>query len=97
MKNNVVKVRVKLFGGLQEAFQEREGKIELERASNIRGLLGLLCNSYERRQKIFDQSGQIRSDVNILKNGRNIYFLDGIQTELKEGDIIAIFPPIFGG
>jgi len=97
MKNNVAKVKVKLFGDLQEAFQEREGEIELERAPNIRGLLDLLCNSYERRQKIFDQSGQIRSDINILKNGRNIYFLDGIQTELKKGDTIAIFPPIFGG
>lgn len=97
MKNNVAKVKVKLFGGLQEAFQEREREIELERASNIQELLDLLCNSYERRQKIFDQSGRIRSDINILKNGRNIYFLDGIQTELKEGDTIAIFPPAVGG
>lgn len=97
MKNNVAKIKVKLFGDLQEAFQEREGEIELERAPNIRGLLDLLCNSYERRQKIFDQPGQIRSDVNILKNGRNIYFLDGIQTELEEGDTIAIFPHVFGG
>lgn len=97
MKTNVAKVKVKLFGDLPGVFQEREVEIELERGSNIRGLLDLLCNSYERRQKIFDQSGQIRSDINILKNGRNICFLDGIQTELREGDTIAIFPPIFGG
>lgn len=97
MKNNIAKVKVKLYGDLPEVFQEREGEIDLERAPNIQGLLDLLCNSYERRQKIFDQSGQIRSDINIFKNGRNINFLDGIQTELKEGDTIAILPSLFGG
>jgi len=97
MKANIPKVKVKFFASMSDVFQEKEREIELERASNIRELLEFLCNTYERRQRIFDQSGQVRSDVTILKNGRHIYFLDGIQTELKEGDTISIFPPVYGG
>ena len=94
---NIPKVKVKLFAGIRDVFQEKEKEIELERAFNVLELLDLLCNTYERRQRIFDQSDQIRADVTILKNGRNIHFLDGIRTELKEGDTIAIFPPVCGG
>lgn len=97
MKASIPKVKVKFFLSIREVFQEKEREIELERASNIRELLDLLCNTYEQRQRIFDQSGQIRADVTILKNGRHIYFLDGIQTKLKEGDTIAMFPPVYGG
>jgi len=97
MEVNIPKIEVKFFASMSDVFQEKEREIELEKASNIRELLEFLCNTYERRQRIFDQSGQLRSDVTILKNGRHIYFLDGIQTELKEGDTIAIFPPVYGG
>jgi len=97
MEVNIPKIKVKFFASMSDVFQEKEREIELKKASNIRELLEFLCNTYERRQRIFDQSGQIRSDVTILKNGRHIYFLDGIQTELKEGDTIAIFPPVYGG
>jgi len=97
MKPDSPQVKIEFYASMREVFQEKEREIELERASNIRELLEFLCNTYERRQRIFDQSGQIRSDVTILKNGRHIYFLDGIQTELKEGDTIAIFPPVYGG
>lgn len=97
MKANTPKVKVKLFAGIREVFQKKEREIELERASNIQELLDLLCNTYEQRQKIFDQSGQIRAEVTILKNGRHIYYEDGIRTGLKDGDTIAIFPPVHGG
>jgi molybdopterin converting factor small subunit len=32
-----------------------------------------------------------------LLNGRNIYFLEGLQTELKDGDQIFIRPAAAGG
>jgi len=97
MEVNIPKIEVKFFASMSDVFQEKEREIELEKASNIRELLEFLCNTYERRQRIFDQSGQIRADVTMLRNGRHIYFLDGIETELKDGDTIAIFPPIYGG
>lgn len=97
MKADIPKVKVQLFVDIREVFQAKEIEIELESARNVGDLLDLLCNTHERRQRIFDQSGQVRSDVTIFKEGRDIYFLDGVQTELKEGDTIAIFPLICGG
>jgi molybdopterin synthase sulfur carrier subunit len=97
MKHNILKVKVMFFANIREVFQENEVEIELERESSIRDFLGLLCNTHERRQRIFDQFGHIREDLWILKNGRQIQFLDGLQTKLTGGDTVSIFPPVYGG
>lgn len=40
-----------------------------------------------------DESPKVR----ILVNGRDIDFLNGPETELKDGDTVVLFPPIAGG
>jgi len=40
---------------------------------------------------------EIKSGVTVMLNGRNVRFLDGLDTELEEGDTVAIFPPVGGG
>jgi molybdopterin converting factor small subunit len=46
---------------------------------------------------ILDDRGELKPLVNILKGGRPIRFLEGLDTELADGDVIAIFPPLAGG
>jgi molybdopterin converting factor small subunit len=46
---------------------------------------------------LFSAPDTFRDFVNILKNGRNIYFLAGLDTPLDDGDIITLFPPAAGG
>ncbi len=92
-----MKVKVMFFAPFRELFGANEREIELEGASDVQELLNILCDSDERREKVFDQFGELRPYVMILKNGRPIQTLDGIRTELEEGDEIAIFPPVSGG
>ncbi|MCS7132415.1 MAG: MoaD family protein [Nitrososphaeria archaeon] len=42
-------------------------------------------------------SGELDPNVKILVNGREIIYLDGIKTRLKDGDIVAFIPPVGGG
>jgi len=92
-----MKIKVMFFAPFRGLFGADESEIELKSAANVQELLSLLCNSYERREKIFDQSGELRPYIMIFKNGQPIQMLDGIQTELEEGDEIAILPPVSGG
>jgi len=43
------------------------------------------------------EDGKLRSDIVIMINGRNIYFLDGLNTKLKNGDEVLIMPIVVGG
>jgi len=88
---------VKFFATFRELFGSQEKEVELESGANIQDLLNLLCDSRQCRQRIFDHSGELRSYIKILKEGRFIEFLDGVHTKLADGDVVAMFPPVGGG
>lgn len=97
MTERTLKVEARLYGGLERVFQENQKQVELTKASTVRALLELVCNSPERRREIFDDHGQIRPDLVVLRNGRSIVFLGGLDTELNDGDTVAVFLPVRGG
>lgn len=48
-------------------------------------------------EQVLDERGQPNETIKVLLNGHNIVFLNGTATKLKDGDVIAIFPPVGGG
>lgn len=70
----------------------------MEDGATVRKLLEVLFDQYSILQdKIFDDNDELRPWIQILKNGRNIKFLNGLETKITNGDILAVFPPVAGG
>jgi len=40
---------------------------------------------------------ELEKGVIILVNGKNIEHLEKLDTKLKDGDVVSIFPPVGGG
>jgi molybdopterin synthase sulfur carrier subunit len=49
------------------------------------------------KERICDDSGQVRRFVNIFANDEDIRFLKNLDTPVKDGDEISIVPAIAGG
>ena len=49
------------------------------------------------RDRIFDETGELRRFVNVYINGEDVRFQQGVQTELKAGDEVSIVPAVAGG
>jgi len=93
-----IQLTVKFFANLKDITRQREIKIELQNETTIIQVLESLFDQYESlRKEIFTEDNELKKWIQILKNGRNIKFLDGLQTKLSEGDVIALFPPVAGG
>ena len=90
-------IEISFNGLLKKFFGSSKVQSNFAGIPTIRNLLEGLCVSPEHRQRIFNSDGNVRSDLTVLKNGRNIAFLQGADTELSEGDKVAIFSPVCGG
>jgi molybdopterin synthase sulfur carrier subunit len=43
------------------------------------------------------EDGKIREQLSVLKNGREVLHMDGIDTVMEDGDRLSVFPPVAGG
>ena len=49
------------------------------------------------KERLCDESGEIRNFVNVYVNGEDVRFLDGLNSQTKAGDEISIVPAVAGG
>ena len=49
------------------------------------------------KDRICDDTGEIRRFVNVYVNGEDVRFLDGLATPLKAEDEVSIVPAVAGG
>lgn len=91
-------VTVKFFAGFREATEKKQESIQ--GVNNVTSLLEeLACKFGEKLAELLYSSNtrELRETVNILVNGRRLDLLQKLNTPLKDGDVVAIFPPVAGG
>ena len=49
------------------------------------------------KERLCDETGELRNFVNVYVNGEDVRFLDGLKTETKAGDEVSVVPAVAGG
>jgi len=94
-----MKITVKFFTSLREITGKKEDEIQSSSVVTVEELLTQLSKKYGKQftEYVYDEKGKVRTHIQILVNGRGIIALQGLETKLKEGDNLAILPPVGGG
>jgi len=67
-------------------------------ASNVREMLAALEAQFPgARERLCEESGEIRRFVNVFVGDEDIRFLQGLDTPLSEGTQVSIIPAVAGG
>ncbi len=91
-------VRVRFYGMVYDEVGTREWEIELVEDSTVNVLLSIIVERHPSLSGlVFDEEGVFREYLEIAVNHKYIVGLDGLETMLKEGDVVLIMPPIGGG
>ena len=95
----MIRVKVKLLGTFRGLTDVDQFSIETKHP-NVRGVVRLLIDSVSDRDKpiLIDlEVSDPRLNALLLLNGREISILEGLETEVKDGDELTIIPVVHGG
>jgi len=98
-KKASIRVKVKFFTTLREIVGKKEEQIEFSRSVTVEALMKQLLKKYgkEFEDYVYDELGNVRGHLQFLVNGNSVTALQGFKTKLRDGDQIAILPPVGGG
>jgi sulfur-carrier protein len=97
-----VQVKVRFFTSLREIVDKREETLSFasdERVS-VDLVLKTLVEKYGKpfTEYVYNKSTrQPKGFLQFLVNGNSTSTLNGLETELRDGDLLAILPPVGGG
>jgi molybdopterin synthase sulfur carrier subunit len=76
-----------------------EVDISQDVAPDIETLVHVLVSRFgvQLEKELLTESGELRKDINILVNGRNIEFISGTATRLDNDDTVSFLSAVGGG
>ncbi len=95
-------VKIRFFTILREITNRREENLALdnEKKVTVSIVLKMLEEKYGKAFTDYvyeSKTGQVKSFLQFLVNGASASTINGLETELKNGDVLAILPPVGGG
>lgn len=95
-----LKVKVKSVSQLRKALDGDNGAFDLSDGTNVRGLISRVIEMVGDEVSLhFFQpgSGLPIPHIPIMVNGKDIHFLNGVDTVLRDGDEVLILTLVAGG
>jgi len=95
----MLRAKVRYFTTLHELAGSAEEELEVDEGGVLADLIEEVASRYgkEARNYLYFDDDKVDPSIYFLINGVNSRMLSGPKTKLKDGDVVAIIPPIGGG
>ena len=96
----VINVKVRFLGILRQFSGKNQVLVKLEKSPTVRKTIEKLTEGFSsefRRTLVDPELEDPRPNALVLVNGKEISVLDGLETEVKDGDEIVLVPVSHGG
>lgn len=92
-------VELQFFGLLRMLLKRERIELQPVERETVAQLLARAQQQlpYPFLPRLLDDAGGMHAGAIILVNRQNVHHLDGLQTPVRDADVVAIFPPGAGG
>ena len=96
----MITVKIHTILEIKKIIGRREVELSLPRDSSVDTLLARMVDTWGEALEAYlfgPQTSKLFAHIRIMVNGRDIGFLDGLETVLNADDEILVMPPVGGG
>ena len=90
-------LELRFFATFREAIGGKTLTYEVANDATVGAVLRNLEADYPDLDGRLIVDGDLAPQINVLKNGREVLHMDGLDTTLADGDTLSVFPPVAGG
>lgn len=91
-------VQIRLFATLRQIAGGASVEVPRAEGDTVGTLLTRLVDIHPALDsELFASDGKLQGHIHVIVNGRDIRFLDGLDTPVTADDQILVFPPVGGG
>lgn len=91
-----MKLTLRFFANFRETVGQKTIDREYDGVSTVGEMIQALSEEYPDMD-LFEADGSLREFITVLKDGKDVTHIDGLETELEDGDTVSVFPPVAGG
>lgn len=92
-----MEIELRSFATYREAIGEKTIERSYDEGTTVGDVLADLETEFDGLEGRLLENGEIRPQLSILKNGRDVTHAQGPDTPLEPGDTVSLFPPVAGG
>ena len=97
-----MQISVRFFTSLREITNKKEETLKFpeDEKVTVEVVLKTLSQRYGKPfvEYVYERkTGEVRGFLQFLVNGKSATTLNGLETALEDGDVLAILPPVGGG
>ena len=93
-----IELELRFFANFRSAVGQKELTRRYDSDTVVGDVLAALESEFpELAGDVLDEHGNIKEQLSVLKNGREVVHMDGTATALDDGDRLSVFPPVAGG
>jgi molybdopterin synthase sulfur carrier subunit len=100
MSSKLITVKIYTILTLKQILGQREFEVSVQEGSTVKNLLAWMSERWGDKlpPHLFQPgSDRVLPHIRLLVNGRDIQFLNGVDTVLHDGDEFSILPILTGG
>ena len=96
--SDALRIEIRLYGEFSRAARRDRVPLDAPSGATAGDAIALLCRELPALGRhLIDDAGDIRSEVNVLHNGRPIRAGSGLETKLEDGDCLFVLRAYGGG
>lgn len=92
-----MELELRFFANFRSAVGQKTVYREFPDGSTVGDVLRGIEDEWPELAGDILEDGDIRPQLSVLKNGREVVHLQGTATPIEDGDSLAVFPPVAGG